>query len=124
MVNASAEAKKIINALHAEFSGFTRLPLLSELYLSKAENLDKLVRSLAEQHPRWSAKEEMVLPFPEDGDWFEWEENPLFSVYELTEDLLWAWNKVEAATPTVESLVFLMRFSGALYALNGKAVSL
>lgn len=124
MVTVSAEAKSIIHALSAEFVGFTGLPILSELYVSKAENLNGLVLALAKRHPRWSAEDEAILPFPEDGDWFEWKENSLFHIYELTEDLLWGWNKMNASAPTAESLVFLMRFSGALNALYGKAEAL
>lgn len=124
MVTVSAEVKSIIHALASEFVGFTALPIRSELYASKAENLNGLVLALAKRHPRWSEEDEAILPFPEDGDWFEWEENPLFPIYELTEDLLWGWNKMTASAPTVESLVFLMRFSGALNALYGKSEKL
>lgn len=124
MATASETAKKTIDSLHAEFSGFTALPILSELYLDKAKNLDRQVRALVELHPRWSAEEGTILPFPVDGDWFEWEENPLFSIHELTEDLLWTWNKMQASGPTIESLIFFQRFSASLYALVGKAEKL
>lgn len=119
----SETAKKLIQSLESEFKGFTGLAIRSEEYAEKVVELDSLVIALAQLHPRWDAQEGVIHSFS-DEDRETYEENPLFPVFELTEDLLWAWNKMQAAGPTIESLVFFQRFSAPLYALGGKVEQL
>ena len=123
MTTTSATVKKLVQSLDSEFKGFTGLTIRSEEYSAKVVELDSLVIALSQLHPKWDA-EEGVIHSVSDEDWEAYEENPLFPIFVLTEDLLWAWNKMQAADPTIESLVFFQRFSAPLYALGGKVKQL
>lgn len=123
MVAVTTEAKNLINTLATAFEGFTALTVLSEEYVSRVQQIDEAVFALSEMHPRWSEADKTVRPFSDD-EWDEYEQNPLFSVFELTGDLLWAWKRVSASEPTIESLAALRFFSPAVYALTRKASTL
>lgn len=124
MVTVTTEAKNLINTLATAWEGFESLTILSEEYVSRVKQIDDAVVALSAMHPRWSEENNTVLPFPADDDWYEYEQNPLFSVFELTGDLLWAWKRVSASEPTIESLAALRFFSPAVYALARKATTL
>lgn len=120
MVTLTVDAKNLINALATAFEGFTDLPILSEEYVSRVQKIDEVVLALSEMHPSWSATDNAVLSVSDD-DWDEYEQNALFPVFELTGDLLWAWRRVNASEPTIDSIAALRFFSPTVYALTRKA---
>ena len=122
MVTVSDAVKKLVQSLEAEFKGFEELPIRSEEYEEKVVELDSLVMALAQLHPRWSEKEDRILPIPpEDDRWgAEQEGGELSVVFELLEGLLWTWRAMDASNPTAASLIAVPRFANALYSLVGK----
>jgi hypothetical protein len=120
MVTTAAETvKEIVRKVASEFNDLTSVEIGSKEYVSKVSAIDEQVKALAHMHPRWSEEQGNITEFTSNSDYLtEKEDDPLFAVFELSEDLLWSWREMNASHPTFDSMTKGMRlFVASLNAL-------
>lgn len=119
METVEEPVKRVVERLDAEFREFINCEVASPAYAAKGAAIEELVLCLARKHPRWSAEQEIILPWSEENSHLtKADENTPFWVFEYVEELVWSWREMEADHPTAVSLAHgLSRFPRALLAL-------
>lgn len=106
--------KGITERITTEFKGFSDSEIGSQDYADRGAAIEELLASLARLHPRWSAEEEVILPVTEEN-LPRAGEDPQFWVSEYSEELVRAWQEMNADHPTANSLASgLIRFPRVL----------